>query len=52
MKKRLSGSLVILLMILAACTRQEVIDSTGAGMKNMCKNARNCTVYDDNAAAR
>jgi hypothetical protein len=44
--------MAILLIVLAACTQQEIVDSTGATIKNMCKNARNCTVHDDGSAAR
>jgi hypothetical protein len=43
---------VTALFLFSACTQQAVIDSTSAAMKNTCQNMRNCTVNDDNAAAR
>ncbi|MDD4615758.1 MAG: hypothetical protein PHW76_01370 [Alphaproteobacteria bacterium] len=32
---------------LAACTKQEVVDSTGASLRSWCKTQPNCTVNDD-----
>jgi hypothetical protein len=37
------------IMVLSACSQQEVVDSTGAAAKNWCRAVRNCTVDDDNA---
>ena len=38
--------------LMSACTQQEVVDSTGASAKGWCKSARNCTLNNDNPAAR
>lgn len=35
--------------VLAACSQDQVTDSVGAGAKNWCKQASNCTVYDEGA---
>ncbi len=36
-----------LALILVACTKQELIDSTGASLRGWCKTQPNCTVNDD-----
>ena len=52
MLKIKSLMLFVFLAMLAACTQEEVVGSVKASIQNTCRNARNCTTYDDNGAVR
>ena len=52
--KRFIAEIMTFSMILlsAACTQEELVDSGKASIKNTCMNARNCTVYDQEGGTR